>query len=72
MRIGAGAAFEQNRARAEPRLECASSEGVVNGAIAQRCASARQIVEAVLMGVDSFSQGGLHSDDRVILILKVL
>jgi phosphoserine phosphatase RsbU/P len=38
----------------------------------ERKAPATQIVEAVLTDVDSFSQGGLHSDDRVILILKVL
>ena len=34
--------------------------------------SAKHIVETVLADVDSFSQGGLHNDDRVILILKAL
>jgi phosphoserine phosphatase RsbU/P len=35
-------------------------------------ACSKHIVETVLADVDRFSQGGLHSDDRVILILKVL
>jgi serine phosphatase RsbU (regulator of sigma subunit) len=37
-----------------------------------RHASAKTIVETVLADVDNFSQGGMHSDDRVVLILKVL
>jgi hypothetical protein len=38
----------------------------------ERDTPARQIVETVLADVDRFSQAGLHSDDRVVLILKVL
>jgi len=34
--------------------------------------SSKHIVETVLADVDRFSQGGLHNDDRVILIMKVL
>jgi serine phosphatase RsbU (regulator of sigma subunit) len=49
-----------------------AKERLVNTVRRERNASAKQIVETVLADVDRFSQGGLHNDDRVILILKVL
>jgi len=38
----------------------------------ESAAPAQQIAETVLAEVDCFSRGGLHEDDRVILIVKVL
>jgi serine phosphatase RsbU (regulator of sigma subunit) len=37
----------------------------------ERHLPAQEIVQAVMTNVDSFSRGGTHEDDRVILILKV-
>src|SRR6202795_4866529 len=37
----------------------------------ERHLPAQEIVQAVMTSVDSFSRGGTHEDDRVILILKV-
>jgi serine phosphatase RsbU (regulator of sigma subunit) len=37
----------------------------------ERHLPAQEIVQAVMTNVDTFSRGGTHEDDRVILILKV-
>lgn len=47
-------------------------ERLMDAVRSKRNASAKHIVETVLAEVDSFSQGGPHNDDRVIVVLKVL
>jgi sigma-B regulation protein RsbU (phosphoserine phosphatase) len=49
-----------------------AKERLVDMVLRERDTPAKQIVETVLADVDRFSQAGLHSDDRVVLILKVL
>ena len=47
-------------------------ERLVDAVRQERHAPAQKIVETVLTEVDRYSRGGLHEDDRVISILKVL
>ena len=47
------------------------TERLVDLVTRERHLPAQEIVQAVMTSVDSFSRGGSHEDDRVILIIKV-
>jgi sigma-B regulation protein RsbU (phosphoserine phosphatase) len=47
------------------------TERLIDLVTRERHLPAQEIVQAVMTAVDSFSRGGSHEDDRVILILKV-
>ena len=47
------------------------SERMVTVAIRERAKSAQQIVDAIIADVDAFSLGGEHTDDRVLMAIKV-
>jgi len=47
-------------------------ERLENAVVKYRQRSAQEIVKSLLREVDEFSRGGVHEDDRVVLILKVV